>query len=166
MRSQKAGDLPECEPVSESQRRLAENTVRTVEFVLGRVDHGLAAAHAIRERAAAFEKTLDVLTFDVRACGKRLRNTVANVVDQSHRRPGHAAALCRHAANTLQQSVDLATFADDDPALEQHEAESRAQCIRLRDELLASFEQEGVTLEEIATAITALRAAAAQIEGC
>lgn len=166
MRPEKAGVLPECEPVSDIHRRLAEDTVRTVEFVLGRVDHGLASAHATRERALAFEKTLDALVFDVRDSAPRIRNTIARVVDGAHRNHANGPALCRHAANTLQQSVDLATFADDDPALDQHEAESRAQCIRLRDELLASFEQEGVTLAEIEAAATALRAAAAQLEGC
>jgi hypothetical protein len=145
---------------------VAESAIRNVEFVLGRVDHGLAAAHATRERALAFAKTLDALVFDVRGSGPRIRNTIDRVVDGAHRDPSRGAALCRHAANTLQQSVELATFPDDDPALDQHEAESRAQCIRLRDELLASFEQEGVTLTEIEAAATALRAAAAQLEGC
>lgn len=166
MRTEKAGVEPECEPMSDAYRRLAEDSARAVDFVVGRVEHGLAAAHAARERALAREKALDALTYDVHYCGPRLRNTIARVVDDAHRSPARGPAICRHAANTLQQSVDLATFPDDDPALDQHEAEGRAQCIRLRDELLAGFEREGVTIGAIEHAVLALRAAAVQLEGC
>src|SRR5262245_45096820 len=99
------GLQPECEPASASgegaltpgQRALAEATLRTVDFVLGRVDHGVARAEAARERAAAREKTLDGLRFDVRNCGPRITRMVEQAVEASQRLPGEAPAFCRAA---------------------------------------------------------------------
>lgn len=166
MQTEKAGVLPGSETMSEAHQRIAHDTLRAVDFVIGRVDHGLAAAHATRERAIAREKTLDALSFDVRGSGERMRFTIARVIESIFREPSRGPAICRHAANTLQQSVDLATFPDDDADLDQHDAEGRAQVIRMRDELLAGFERDGVTLAEMESAATALRVAAVQLEGC